>query len=145
MKKDFSFVLSKFPKVIESSKIVHLELFSKISKQAEEFTETVLDAYGKARKFLMSEFKAFLYGIFYDLIIYTLSEVLKVDYEKEGEISESVSDSYFSDKGTEILYEYLPGLRQRELRTYAYQEEWKEEIEYPLRQFIEKILNFLIY
>lgn len=149
LKKDFPKIVNEFPKVVTFPKIVYLEFFSKISKLAEEFVETVLREYGEARKFLTPEFRPFLYKIFYDLIIYTITEVLKGDYESKNEnenwIYESVSNSYFSAKGIKILYKYLPGIRKREVDSlYAYQDKWEEEIGDPLKDFTESILHFLL-
>lgn len=151
LKKDFPKIVKEFPKVVESAKLVYLELFSRISKTAEEFVGIVLREYGEVRKFLTPDFKSFLYNIFYDLIVYTITEVLKGDYERGEEdehwnwIFESVSDSYFSNKGTKILYKYLPGLRTREVNSlHAYQEKWQDEIESPLLEFVIHMTKFLL-
>ena len=149
LKKDFPAIVSEFPKVIESPKIVYLELFSKISKMAEEFVEFVLREYGETRKFLTPEFNLFLYNIFYDLIVYTIIKVLRGNYDDKDEymnwIYESVSDSYFSDKGTNLLYNYLPGLRERAVDSiYAYQDYWEDVIKSPLEEFVRTVLKFLL-
>ena len=149
LKKDFPKIVNEFPKVVVSPKIVYLELFSKISKLAEEFVETVLREYGETRKFLTHEFSPFLYKIFYELITYTITKALEGGYDNkdkdESWVNESVSDSYFSKKWIKTLYKYLPGIRKREVDSlYAYQDKWEEEIKDPLQDFTQNILDFLL-
>ena len=108
---------------------------------AETFTETVLREYGKMRNFLTPEFKPFLYQQFYQLCINALKNVLKnPDYEREVEewTSESVRDTYYNS--ADYLYEYFPGTKDGIDSRYEFREKWEDEIEDPLRNFVEEII-----
>ena len=67
LNKDFPLIVKEFPEVVDSPKKIYLELFLRISKMAETFTETVLKEYGKMRQFLKPEFKPFLNQQFYQI------------------------------------------------------------------------------
>ena len=152
--RDFSYIIKEFPKIFDAAKQGYLELFTRISKMAEIFTEIVLKEYGKMRDFLKPEFPSFLYKQFYKLCVDVLQNVLQksvhdrkeveeVGEEEEEEewISESVRDTYYNN--TVTLFDYFPGTRDNINSRYEFQEKWEDEIESPLRSFVKEILVFL--
>ena len=141
LNKDFPYIIKEFPKVFDAAKQGYLKLFTRLSKMSETFTEIVLKEYGKMRDFLKPEFKPFLYKQFYLLCADALQNVLqKPDYDREW-ISESVRDTYYDS--TVTLFEYFPGTKDDIDSRYDFQYKWYDEIESPLRSFVEEILGFL--
>ena len=118
---------------------------------AEMFTEIVLKEYGNMRDFLKPEFKPFLYNQFYKLCLDALQNVLRKYHSYQGEeekeedeeerISESVRNTYYVSMDT--LFEYFPGTKNDIDSRYDFQYKWDDEIESPLRSFVEEILEFL--
>ena len=144
LNRDFPYIVKQFPKILNASKKIYLELFTRISKMAEMFTEIVLKEYGNMRDFLKPEFSSFLYKQFYLLCIDALQNVFKKDIEEEDDedwITESVFDTYMSN--SDKLYEYFPGTKNGIDSLYEFQYKWDEEIEYPLRDFVKETITYL--
>ena len=144
LNKDFPLIVKEFPKVLDTSKKIYLEVFLRISKMAETFTETVLREYGNMRNFLNASFKPFLYQLFYNLCSDAIINVLKSRNKSEYEddwLMQSVYDTY--NMNVDNLAQYFPGTKYGIDSLYEFQNKWEEEIEYPLRAFVEEILALL--
>ena len=140
LNKDFPLIVKEFPKVLHTPKKIYLEVFLRISRMAETFTETVLREYGKMRNFLTPEFEPFLYQQFYKLCTDAIVDALK-RRNKDDWLNESVYDTY--NMNVDNLAEYFPGTKYGIDSLYEFQHKWEEEIEDPLHTFVKKIFTFL--
>jgi hypothetical protein len=108
--KDFSFLIRYFPNLEINAKQIYIQLFSKISKKAEEIVEIVLDAFEDFKRFLTKEYKDILYNHFYNSILNSIKELIdrsednKVDEFEIVDVAENIGHSfgalsppYFSD------------------------------------------------
>ena len=145
LKKDFEYIeiIRKFQGVKLDPKLEYINLFSRISKIAETFTEIVLKAYGELRKYLKPEFNGILYQMFYQLCNDALKNVLSGDVEDEAWISESVSDTYHEKTYQKFIKQYFPGIKSRDCHASEFHDLWQDEIEVPLEGFAEEINNYL--
>ncbi len=144
MVKDFPFILTKLEKLKEASdgnvdfKKEYIELFSRFSKRAETFTESILEDYGKLAEFLKPEFKVLLYNHFYDLCITAVKNVLKEDYEDEDVVFDSVPEIYYNRRFDTFRTEYFPKPEDENFAEY-----WQDAIVDVLRAFVKEILSFI--
>jgi hypothetical protein len=72
-KKDFAPFVKQFPDLAINPKQRYLGLFSRISREAEDLTKTVLKLYGDFERFLTQEYKVELYNYFYNHILEILA------------------------------------------------------------------------
>ncbi len=141
LRKDFPYIMEKFQGVGDQDpKSDYLEIFKRISKMAETFTEIVLADYGELRKFFNPEFQKLLYKGFYDLCTTAVRDVLKVDYNDADWITDSVSDSTHNENYKAIKANYFPGMKGDE---QSFQDYWYDKIDPHLEEFLTEMINFL--
>ena len=133
MQRDYPFIVAKLEKNrLDNSKEIYLQIFSRIAKFAETFTELVLNEYGQVRQFLSSAFKVLLNDHFYKLAVEAIKDVFAdEDFGDDNTIHDMVPDTFFKFADFQEAY-----FRNDDLN------HWFDEIVDPLRELVREMVGY---
>jgi len=106
--KDFPFLYQYIDRS-KNIKKMYLQVFSKISKQAEATTKDFLEEFGGFTKYLNAEYKKDLYDFSYQYVLNVLQHVLK--YKEGGKFDEDFIIEYTYELGVRKFFKFFPPSR----------------------------------
>jgi hypothetical protein len=107
--KDFPFLYQYIDRS-KNIKKMYLQVFSKISKQAEATTKDFLEEFGDFTKYLNAEYKKDLYNFSYQYVLNVLQHVLKYK-EKGSGFDEDFITEYSYELGVRKFFKFFPPSR----------------------------------
>jgi hypothetical protein len=133
-RKDFTFLASYFSDLSVDAKNRYLEVFRRVSENAEKLSKIILDSFGKFQKYLTKEYKDELYKQYY---LYTMQS-LEYILDQEARDRDNI-EAFTSDYGLGPTRDLLPNL----LNDEYFNDYWYDTIIDKTQNFNVEMMKYL--
>ena len=110
MQKDFPFLIQYYPDINKRAKNIYLEIFSGISRVAEESVNLLLNNLGELSKYFQKSFREDIYSFFFNQTVEVLKSSLIYSREKnvnEQRLFSRLVDKYHASLNNSSLLKHL--------------------------------------